>query len=52
MIYCCKEHVEYALEEIVNESEMAPILKQVEADKLSTAICEYCGQVAEYVVAN
>ena len=52
MIYCCKEHVELALDVIVDEHETAPVLKEIpEEEKLSTT-CEYCGKPAIYIVAN
>lgn len=52
MIYCCLECVDYALEEIVNETELAPDFKRVETDNLPTATCEYCGKPAAYIVGN
>lgn len=52
MIYCCKEHVELALDVVVDEYEVAPVLKELsEEEKLSTA-CEYCSEQAIYMVAN
>lgn len=52
MIYCCKEHAEYGLEEIVNQTGEAPNMKPVEKGELPTVTCEYCGQLAAYVVSN
>ena len=52
MIYCCKEHVEWALEEIINETEMAPEFRQIDVGHLSTTVCAYCGKPAAYVVGN
>jgi CxxH/CxxC protein (TIGR04129 family) len=52
MIYCCKEHVELAMDIIVDEYEVAPKLEQLtDSHDLSTT-CEYCEQTAEYIVAN
>ncbi|RLQ93994.1 CxxH/CxxC protein [Falsibacillus albus] len=52
MIYCCKEHVEIALDTIVDEYETAPVMKELsEEEKLSTG-CEYCENKAAYLVAN
>lgn len=51
MIYCCQEHVELALDVIVDEYETFPILQKVEEKELSSA-CEYCGKPAEYMVGN
>ncbi|WP_081707828.1 CxxH/CxxC protein [Bacillus massiliigorillae] len=52
MINCCKEHVELALDVMVDEHEVAPVLTELtEEEKLSTT-CEYCNNKAIYVVGN
>lgn len=52
MIYCCKEHVEMALDEVVDQYEVAPVLKELtEEERLSTT-CAYCTEQPAYVVAN
>lgn len=52
MINCCKEHVELALDVMVDEYEVAPVLKELtDEEKLSTT-CEYCKNNAIYVVGN
>jgi CxxH/CxxC protein (TIGR04129 family) len=51
MIYCCEEHVDIALDTIVDEQETFPILSKIDGDNLSTT-CEYCHKTAIYVVAN
>ncbi|WP_075047810.1 CxxH/CxxC protein [Bacillus andreraoultii] len=51
-IFCCKEHVEYGLEEIINEGEVSPKLEELKESELPTAPCEYCGQDAVYIVSN
>jgi CxxH/CxxC protein (TIGR04129 family) len=53
MIYCCTEHVELAMDVIVDEYEVAPNLKMIEGnnEKLSTT-CEYCGNKPMYIVSN
>jgi CxxH/CxxC protein (TIGR04129 family) len=51
-IYCCEEHVEMALEIVINESGTAPLLQPIESKELLTKTCEYCGQLAIYIVAN
>jgi CxxH/CxxC protein (TIGR04129 family) len=51
MIYCCEEHVELALDTIVDEHETFPVLSKIDGDNLSTT-CEYCQNTAIYVVAN
>ncbi|WP_409303510.1 CxxH/CxxC protein [Peribacillus sp. SCS-155] len=52
MIYCCNEHVELALDTVVDEKETFPILNKIpEGKQLSTA-CEYCENHAVYMVEN
>ncbi len=51
-VYCCEEHVELALDVIVDECETAPIMEKLQTEgDLSTA-CEYCRNVAAYLVGN
>lgn len=52
IIYCCKEHVDMALDEIVYECETYPILTNVEEEKQLSTTCEYCRNKAVYMVAN
>jgi CxxH/CxxC protein (TIGR04129 family) len=51
LIYCCDEHVNLALDMVVNKQETFPIFDKVDVDKLSTS-CEFCQKTAIYVVAN
>lgn len=51
MIYCCEEHVELAIDVVVDEYETFPQLSKISGEDLSTA-CEYCRNNAIYVVAN
>jgi CxxH/CxxC protein (TIGR04129 family) len=51
MIYSCEEHVEIALDTIVDEHGTFPILTKITVDNLSTS-CEYCQNPATYIVAN
>jgi CxxH/CxxC protein (TIGR04129 family) len=51
MIYCCEEHVDLALDTIVDEYETFPVLTKIDVDNLSTG-CEYCQNQATYIVAN
>ncbi|RIW31605.1 CxxH/CxxC protein [Bacillus salacetis] len=52
MIYCCKEHVELAMDVIVDEYEVAPKLEQLKDTHGLSTTCEYCENEAEYIVAN
>jgi CxxH/CxxC protein (TIGR04129 family) len=51
MIYSCEEHVDIALDTIVDEHGTFPILSKLTVDNLSTT-CEYCEKLAVYMVAN
>ncbi|MFO1442258.1 CxxH/CxxC protein [Bacillus sp. Bva_UNVM-123] len=52
MIYSCEEHIDIAIDTIVDEYETFPQLTKVtEEEKLSTT-CEYCQNQAIYIVAN
>lgn len=51
MIYACEEHVEIALDDIVDEYLTSPVLTKIPVDNLSTT-CEYCQNPAVYLVAN
>jgi CxxH/CxxC protein (TIGR04129 family) len=51
LIYCCEEHVDFALDMVVDEFETFPVLSKVSGDNLSTS-CEYCQNRAVYIVAN
>ncbi|MFB6466473.1 CxxH/CxxC protein [Cytobacillus sp. Hz8] len=52
MIYCCEEHVEIALDTIVDEYETFPNLSKIPEEKELSTACEYCQNPAVYVVAN
>jgi CxxH/CxxC protein (TIGR04129 family) len=52
LIYCCLEHVELAMDIIVDEHEVAPDLKELAKEEQLSTTCEYCGNNAVYIVAN
>ncbi|WHY77608.1 CxxH/CxxC protein [Neobacillus sp. WH10] len=51
MIYSCEEHIEIALDDIVDQYQTYPVLSKIPVDKSSTS-CEYCEKQAVYMVAN
>jgi len=58
-IYCCKEHVEIGLDNIVDEAEVPPFIDSLSdkengevTNNLGDFTCEYCGKPAVYVVAS
>ncbi|WP_147536020.1 CxxH/CxxC protein [Bacillus marasmi] len=52
MIYCCEEHVELALDVIVDDYMTSPTLEKIDEEKKISTTCEYCRNLAVYVVAN
>lgn len=52
MIYCCVEHVELAMDIIVDEYEVAPKLEQLTEEQNLSTTCEYCNNQAVYIVGN
>jgi CxxH/CxxC protein (TIGR04129 family) len=52
MIYCCDEHVDLAIDIVVDEYETFPQLTKLEDNKKLSTTCEYCQNTAIYVVAN
>lgn len=51
MIHCCQEHVELALDVIVDEHEKFPLLEEIdEGGQVPT--CEYCEEQAKYKVSS
>ncbi|WP_245154029.1 CxxH/CxxC protein [Jeotgalibacillus proteolyticus] len=51
-IYCCKEHVELAMDIFVDEEETFPALHTVDNLKQLSTHCEYCRNEAAYLVEN
>ncbi|MDZ5710629.1 CxxH/CxxC protein [Jeotgalibacillus haloalkalitolerans] len=51
-IFCCKEHVELALDVLVDETEDVPLLKTVDNYEELSTNCEYCNETAIYLVEN
>lgn len=45
IIYACKEHVEIALDDFVNDMEEAPEITVADKEK-----CSYCNEKAEYEI--
>ncbi|MFS0784064.1 CxxH/CxxC protein [Bacillus sp. 1P06AnD] len=52
MIYCCKEHVDLALDVVVYEYETAPVMNEIPEEKKLSTGCEYCSEPAVYMVGN
>ncbi|WP_132747407.1 CxxH/CxxC protein [Scopulibacillus darangshiensis] len=50
--YCCLEHVELALDIIVDECETAPMMKALLNEEQLSTTCEFCDKPAIYLVTN
>lgn len=46
-IFACREHIEIAIDDFVNETEEAPQIKLI-----SNEICSYCSEKAEYEISR
>lgn len=51
LIKCCEDHVELAMDVIVDEYEVAPNIDKVKNSEILTT-CEYCQKKAIYIVSN
>lgn len=52
LIYCCEEHVELAVDVIIDEKETFPILEEVNSIHNLSTTCEYCEKPSIYIVSN
>ena len=52
MIYSCEEHVDIAIDTIVDDYETFPQLTKLKDVDNSPKTCEFCQQQAIYLVAN
>lgn len=52
MYYCCEDHVELALDIVVDENELAPILEKLEPEKQLSTHCHFCSQQAIYRISG
>ncbi|MGM7703255.1 CxxH/CxxC protein [Pseudalkalibacillus sp. Hm43] len=52
VIACCKEHVELAIDIIVDEHEVAPEMRILTEEEQLSTTCEYCEKHAIYMVSN
>lgn len=48
MYYCCEEHVELAIDMIVDEEEKVPLMDKLEAKKQLSTLCTFCAEKAIY----
>ncbi|TCW39332.1 CxxH/CxxC protein [Laceyella sacchari] len=48
--YACDEHVDIALDEIVDMYEQAPLMELMDDEPNNQATCFWCGQTPRYVL--
>lgn len=52
ILYCCQEHVEMALDDIIYNCETYPKLSSISEEEQLSTPCEYCRNKAIYMVGN
>ncbi|MFA8439049.1 CxxH/CxxC protein [Pueribacillus sp. YX66] len=52
VIHCCEEHVELAIDVIIDEKETFPVLEKVNIIHNLYTTCEYCDKPTVYIVSN
>ena len=52
MIYSCEEHIDIAIDTIVDEYETFPLMSKVSNEGELSTTCEFCRNKAVYIVAN
>lgn len=52
MYYACEEHIELALDMVVDEQELAPEINKVEPEKQLSTSCSFCENGAIYIVGE
>lgn len=52
VIYCCVEHVDLALDVIIDEKETYPILEKYNTIHNLSTTCEFCEKTPVYIVSN
>ena len=45
IIYACEEHIDQAMDEVINEKETFPVMNEVNEKK-----CSYCNKEAKYEI--
>lgn len=50
IIYACEEHIELALDVVVDETEKPPIVNKLSDEKQLSTMCTYCKRNAMYEV--
>ena len=52
MYFCCDEHIELAIDSIVDEEEVAPVLEKLNCNEQFSTGCSFCEEEAKYKVSG
>ncbi|WP_314733479.1 CxxH/CxxC protein [Anaerobacillus sp. CMMVII] len=52
MYYCCEEHVDLAIDIVVDERELAPIMEKIDPEKKLSTTCNFCTEKAIYQISG
>jgi CxxH/CxxC protein (TIGR04129 family) len=52
MYNCCEEHVDLAIDIVVDETELAPVMVKLEAEKHLSTTCDFCNEQAIYKISG
>ncbi len=52
MLYACEEHIELAMDVIVDEHEAAPIIEKTDQETQISTTCSFCEKTAIYSIAK
>jgi CxxH/CxxC protein (TIGR04129 family) len=52
MEFACEEHIELAMDIVVDEYEAAPIIEKVREEEQLSTTCSYCEKPAVYTIAK
>lgn len=52
MYYACQEHIELALDVVVDEKELAPVINKIEDQTNLSTTCSFCEKEAIYTIST
>lgn len=52
MYYACEEHIELALDVVVDEKEAAPIINKLTDEQTLSTTCSFCKNKATYSITG
>ena len=52
MYFCCEEHVDLALDIIVDDTELAPVMEKISEENQVSTTCHFCTEKALYKISG